>query len=47
MSYEDLRRHLSAFKIIELEGSHDVTTGKHNSEAKLKIRVKNNNEASL
>lgn len=47
MSLDDLKRNLSEFGVIELDGTHDVTTGKYIRQANLKIRVKNNDESSL
>lgn len=47
LSIKDLERHLANFKIIELEATHDVTTGKHNNKAQLKVRIKNADEGNL
>lgn len=47
LSMNDLKRHLNEFDIVELNSMHDVTTGKHNSNAKIKIRVKQINESNI
>jgi len=47
MSINDLKRHLANFKIIELEAVHDVTTGKHNTNANIKLRVKDTDKNTL
>lgn len=47
MSVNDLKRQLSSFKIIELEATHDVTTGRHNTLASLKLRVKDTDMNTL
>jgi len=47
MSMGDLKRHLSNFKVIELEATHDVTTGLHNTNANLKLRVKDTDKNRL